>query len=118
MAAQPQPQHLLRRFPPEIRFNIYPHALAMGWDTKVPNLLAALQEEPDLFEEATRVYLNINANINCRTRSAYNSILLKRKEVLKLEHLLISCPRNPYVPLLLEMREGFAAHLRWRKATY
>ena len=117
MSAQPRPRNLLRRLPLEIRLKIYPDALAMGWNYKLPNLFAALAEEPDLFEEATRVYLEINANIDCRNLIAYNS-LLKKNEALKLEHLMIGCILTPYVPLLLEIREGFAAHLRWRKATY
>jgi hypothetical protein len=103
MSEQPQPSIEFSDFPPEIRLEIYPHALAMGWGASAPNLLVALAKEPDLFKEAKEVYLKINAKIHDRNRVAYSSIHLKTKEGSKLKHLLLSCTSAPYVPLLVEL---------------
>ncbi|KAE9380139.1 hypothetical protein N431DRAFT_448944 [Stipitochalara longipes BDJ] len=94
---QPPPTTILRKLPPEIRLRIYPHVLAQKWNNKLPNLLLAFREQPDLYAEAKEIYLEINREWN-------ESNDLPVAEHFKLKHLMMSCQTGYAIRHIHSMR--------------
>jgi hypothetical protein len=64
-SAETKPRNILRRFPPEIRAEIFKHTLG-SWDNKTPALIKALRGDHEVYLEAMKVFYRINEFFSSR----------------------------------------------------
>jgi hypothetical protein len=67
-AEKPKPSNLLRKFPPEIREEIF--KLTVGdWDDKTPALIKAIRGDREMYLEVMKIFYRINTFCSRRRNS-------------------------------------------------